>query len=268
MIGQKYLLNWANTVEVFPHFIVLVGERGSGKRTVAKEMAHIIGAVYAECDSKVDTVRDVIDTAYQSNTKVMYCFADADNMKPQAKNAMLKVTEEPPENAYFCLTVTNSRALLTTIRSRAYVFNMAPYTHQELREYYDSKYYGVDIDYSDLVICKTPYEVDKLCEYGKEFIEYVNLVIDNIAEVESANAFKSAKKLALKNDDGYDLKLFWQCFSNICVERWNVHNLGSALHYAHGVLVTEDALGVLNQLGVNKQQLYDKWTFDIREAWL
>lgn len=269
MIGQHKIKGWVDrNIDSFPHFLVLVGSKGSGKKTLAREIAHKLDCVYAECDSKVDTVRDVIDTAYTTDIKVLYCFADADTMKVQAKNAMLKITEEPPENAYFCLTVESKSSLLDTIQSRAYVFNMEPYSGNELKEYFSAKpATSITVD-NVFHICNTPYEVDMLCEYGKEFIEYVELVIDNIAYVEPANAFKSAKKLALKNDEGYDLKLFWQCFLSVCINRWDTTDLTSSKHYASGVLVTQKALDKLSKVGVNKQQLYDWWTFNIREVWL
>jgi hypothetical protein len=272
MIGQTNILEWVDkNIDSFPHFIVLVGEKGSGKRTLTKQISHIIGATYAECEIKTDSVREVIDTAYSVTTKVMYCFADADNMKAQAKNAMLKITEEPPENAYFCLTVTDSSSLLDTIKSRAYVLNMQSYTRLEIEEYYNSniEHYDNLLELEDILgLCDTPYEVDILCEYGSDFIDYVELVVDNIAEVEPANAFKSSSKLALKTDEGYDLKLFWKCFIHVCLHRMNHEHMKETLHYANGIVATTPYLNKVSKLGVNKTQLYDKWVFEIRKSWL
>jgi hypothetical protein len=217
------------------------------------------------CDIKVDMVRQVIDTAYLSDTKVMYCFADADNMRNEAKNAMLKITEEPPKNAYFCLTVQNDASLLDTIKSRAQVFQMQEYSKSEITKYavdkYDSARKGTLKIISD--ICSVPGDVDLINTYDiQEFINYVNLVIDNISEVEPANAFKSSKKLSLKNtDDGYDLALFFKCFIVLCLQR-------NAPRYLRAIELTSQYLNDCYKVGINRQQLYDSWVFELRSVWI
>lgn len=267
MLGQKKLLRWVdNNINSFPHFIVLIGSSGCGKKTLAREIAHKISCVYSECSVNVDAVREVIDSSYQSQTKVMYCFADADNMKAQAKNAMLKITEEPPQNAYFCLTVCDESSLLDTIKSRAYVLQMEEYEPKEISDYVENKYEVSNELYP--LLCKTPGDADLLHTYEPEsFYEYVELVVDNVAEVEPANAFKSAGKLALKSDEGYDLKLFWRAFVQVCLERME-KGPESVIHYCNGIIATTKCLNKVSKLGVNKQQLYDKWVFDIREVWV
>jgi len=268
MIGQKNILKWVdNNINSFPHFIVLIGSRGSGKRTLCKAIAHKISSTYTECEIAVDSVRAVIDSSYGSHTKVIYCFVDADNMRPQAKNAMLKITEEPPENAYFCLTVCDSGTLLDTIKSRAYVINMEEYSEDELKQYY---YKGTDEISNEkeaqlfASICSTPGDIDKLTEYGKDFYDYVELVVDNIAEVEPANAFKSSNKLSLGNESGYDLSLFFKTFIKICMDKIT----NDCVKYSKGILVTERSLRNSERSGVNRKQLYDMWTLEIRKAWL
>lgn len=268
MIGQRDTIRWVdNNIETFPHFIVLIGSSGCGKKTLAKHIANKISCVYSECSVSVDTVREVIDSSYQSQTKVMYCFADADNMRLQAKNAMLKVTEEPPENAYFCLTITDSSFMLDTIKSRAYVINMQSYDTKDIEQYSNETFDNPNIEL-DTLLCKVPGEVNMLEEYGpQDFYDYVALVVDNIAEVESANAFKSSAKLALKSDNGYDLKLFFRCFVQVCLDRMSSKETEDIIKYADGILATTKYLNKAGKLGGNKQQLYDMWVLEIRQVW-
>lgn len=262
MIGQKNIIEWVNAnIDTLPHFLVFVGAKGSGKRTLAKYIAEKLGAVYSEIGIKADDVREVVDTASLSASKVLYCFADADTMKPAAKNAMLKITEEAPENAYFVLTVENESTLLDTIKSRAFVTTMEDYSMDELLEYAHEKNYSV----KNISMASTPYEVDMLYAYGEDFINYVNLVIDNIAEVEPANAFKSSAKLAIKNEEGYDLKFFFTALNYIMVHRllWGSCDKKK---YAKATLATNKARKKLSDISANKQQVYDSWVFEIREA--
>lgn len=271
MIGQKRVIEYIDrTVDNFPSFIVIVGSKGCGKRTVAKYIASRLKASYTPCGIKVDEVREVIQTASLSKEKVVYCFEDADTMRNEAKNAMLKITEEPPRDAYFVMTVSNDGSVLDTIKSRATVIQLQPYSYLELCSYYDSvpEIVGITGLSKDTVcnIATTPHEINMLCGYGQEFIDYVNLVIDNIAEVEPANAFKSSKSLALKSEpERYDLKVFWATFCDLCLQKLP----DNPLKYAHGIDVTSPFITkITTRLGINLGQLYDDWVFKIREAWL
>lgn len=252
MVGQSKIIEWVdNNIDSFPHFIVLLAPKYYGKRTMAKHIAHELSAIYSKCETNVGTVREVIDSSYKSSTKVMYCFEDADNMSLQAKNAMLKITEEPPENAYFCMTVCNSNSLLDTVKSRAQVFNFQPYTYEEIGKYQN--------------VCDCPGEVELLEKYGVEdFTDYVKLVVDNIAEVEPANAFKSSIKLNLNGNAGYDLMMFFKMFIAEC----EVRITKNAMKYANGISVTSKYLQEISKTGANKRQLYDMWVFDIRHIWM
>lgn len=280
IVGQKKIINWVDnlTVDSFPHFIVLIGAKGSGKRTIAKYIADKLSAVYVECDIKVDAVRNAITLASTVETPIVYCFANSDTMRAEAKNAMLKITEEPPKNAYFVLTVIDESTLLETIKSRATVIRLEPYSGDELYEFLKNitqdKDFAYGSDAEDSTNCiwmnciwgiaSTPYELKEFLNYGSEFFRYVDLVKDNISEVEAANAFKSSSKLALHGeDDKYDLGLFWKAFIHDCLNCIDE----DPLHYAEGIIVTDKYYKKQAQLGVNLQQLYDSWVFEIRGVW-
>ena len=269
MIGQKRILDYLDKHgDTLSHFIILVAPNGCGKRTIAKLIAEKQGATYAPCGVKVDEIREMINTANTVSEKVLYCIENADTMSLMAKNALLKVTEEPPKNAYIVMTVQNDSSLLGTIKSRGTVFNLEPYKPKEIREFIDTFKNDYNKEFSDWVskVAITPGEVQLYFKYGQEFIDYVNLVIDNIAEVEPANAFKSSKKLAFKkeDEDNYDLNLFWVTFSSLLVHRIKEN----PLKFARGVEVTSPYINKSAKVGVNLQQLYDSWVFKIREAWL
>ncbi|MBQ2676566.1 MAG: hypothetical protein IJF54_04090 [Clostridia bacterium] len=74
----------------------------------------------------VDLIRDIrMDAFIKPNEaeKKVYVLDKADNMSPQAQNALLKVFEEPPEFAVFVITCKNKSTLLDTILSRAVIFS-------------------------------------------------------------------------------------------------------------------------------------------------
>ena len=273
MVGQEKNIKWVNTAienDKVPKSIVIIGPKGSGKRTMAKFIAQKLNCVYAPSDIKVDAVRQVIDTAYKTTDNVLYCFENADNMKNAAKNALLKVTEEAPTYAWFVMTLMDDSTLLPTIKSRSFVMNMQPYTAEDKRLILSSldterKLTPEQRSYF-IEMANTPYELQKLFEYGQDFLDYVEMVADNISVVESANAFKSGNKLALKsNDEGYDLSLFMLAFVQLCIKR--ITEGKSPIKYASGVPCTNWAYRDSMKLGVNKQQLFDWWVFKLRSVW-
>ena len=53
---------------------------------------------------------------------------------------------------------------------------------------------------------------------SKEFYDYVDKVYENIYKVQSANSFKIAEKLDLKDTgEGYDLEMFFNMYCYRCV---------------------------------------------------
>ena len=80
---------------------------------------------YIDEDSlKVDQARNIIKNAYTKPSEAEFKFFiidNAENMRVEAQNALLKAIEEP-QNAYFVFLCHNHRALLQTINSRCQVF--------------------------------------------------------------------------------------------------------------------------------------------------
>jgi hypothetical protein len=213
-------------------------------------------------DIRVETIRQMIEDAYTVQEFTVMIIPDADTMSLNAKNALLKITEEPPKNVMFIMTLKDLSNTLDTIKSRATCFQMDIYTIDEILEYAKLS----NEDSKILAVCETPGEVDLMKKCGvKELSEYVNRVIDNIAEVQPANAFKSSSKLAIKNDEGIDLGLFWKVFIDQCAYR--MISSEERERYARGVICTSDFVRCLNSNNVNKSQLYDSWVFDIRKVW-
>jgi len=166
------------------------------------------------------------------------------------------------------MTLEDENNTLDTIKSRATIFHMDVYSPNDLSEYAHTICNVAGEEESIIMnVCKTPGEVNALTSYGVlEFYQYVEKVVDKIAEVSGANAFKIANNVALKKDaDGYDLELFWKTFLSICSARLLQDNE----KYANGISITSHFLATLNRLKtVNKQMLLDTWVLEIRELWM
>lgn len=277
MIGQKNLLEFTERLVnegKFPQFAIFVGARGSGKKTIAShlqtkmrtengERPHWVGL----CDLKIDTIRDMIVDAYKRVEMAAYLIPNADEMSLQAKNALLKIVEEPPKNAYFIMTLEDEANTLQTILSRATIYRMERYTPDEIEEYYQIHAKGDNAREREIVrnVCDTPGEVDILNEYGiEEFYNYVEKVVDNIITAPYANVFKISAKISVKaDDDGYDIRLFWKAFCQVCADRYMENQ--SLIQYWKAVRITTSYLQSTKIRGINKQGLLDLWIMDIRK---
>lgn len=267
MVGQENLLNqidWMCKSGCFPRFSIITGEYGSEKLEVANYIAKKLETFFHVApDNKIDTVRAIIEQSYKTHSPMMYIINNADDMSLPAKNALLKVTEESPNNAYFIMILDDVNNTLDTIRSRAVLFTMEPYSKRQLKAYAKETYDDTNEIYTDL--CSTPGDVDLLHSMGvDEFYEYVQKVVENIGTVNGANSFKIAERIALKDEeDKYDLRMFWIACVRVFFDK--KYNKDAYAQYMAGKR-TSDAIKKLSIRGVNKQMLFDEWVLSVREA--
>lgn len=262
-VGQKPLITQiSNEIEngVFPRFSIFVGQPGDEKNKFAQLIAHLLNAHYVLADCKVDSIRDIIIESYKCQTVTVYAINNVDDMSLQAKNALLKVTEEPPNKAYFVMTLDNIDNTLPTIKSRGSVYHLIRYSRDELSNYAKSQYDDPEPIIERLMcFCETPGDIDVLHVHDvEEFLQFVDKVFKNVATVSGSNAFKIADSLKFKDaDDKYDLRLFWEAFSDACVHE----------RYQRGIMITLNYLSALRSKSINKIMLFDMWLFDIRKEW-
>lgn len=273
MIGQKKLKSNLDKLvksKKLPRVLILVGQKGSGKHLMATYIGDALGIATVMCGIKAEDVKDVVEQSYKNMNDILYVFPDVQKMSTVGHNALLKITEEPPNNAYFILTVDNEQQILNTLTSRGTVFRMDTYAPKEILEYakehYPQKVNKSKVEKVLLDICETPGEVDLLMGQSViEFYDYVNFVIDNIAKVSGANSFKIADQVNLADDDTkYDLVLFWKAFMTVCLSLMQ----DDPLRYSSGVKITSKYLQELKTNGINKQSTFDMWLLAIRKEWL
>jgi DNA polymerase-3 subunit delta' len=65
---------------------------------------------------------------------------EADRLRDEAANSLLKTLEEPPATSTILLVTSRPNALLQTIRSRAQRINFAPLTIEEMEKYLASRF--------------------------------------------------------------------------------------------------------------------------------
>ena len=153
------------------HALLIEGEKGSGKHTLAKEIAKaLLCEGRADKDAPlpcsscracylvennlapdvhfisrgdratlgVDAVREMIKDTAMASTEFdhkIYIFEDAHTMTAGAQNALLKIMEEPPAGVNILLLTESADSMLTTVRSRARLLRMQRFTREEISSF-------------------------------------------------------------------------------------------------------------------------------------
>ena len=268
--GQKHFIEKINklaSADKFPRFSIIVGDTGFGKKLLCDFSAQAIGANFVPCDIKIDDVREVISNSYAVASKTLYMFADIDGMSLNAKNALLKVTEEPPNDSYFMMTVKDINNVLPTLISRATVFQLDPYSLADIREFMAEKKYEFSEEEKHIVesICVCPNDVS-VCKEA-DITNIYNLAgsfISYIGQANLGNELKITTLLSTKQDDGkINPVLFLRCVMTRCNEL-NLESNSGDDHDKYLVLLklTSQYLKDLTTKGSNKQLLLDNWIID------
>ena len=131
VIGQQDNINIIDKWEDLPRFLIIQGEKDSGKNYIIKYLCDKFGIKYEYKSNAVSAVRELAGLEY-IREKTLYHFEDFDTASIQAKNALLKIAEEPIDNMYIVLT---GRKQLDTLESRAKKLLMTPYTETDIIEF-------------------------------------------------------------------------------------------------------------------------------------
>ena len=164
LIGNFRICNMLDSMiknHRIPHAILIEGEEGLGKKTLAKFIAkaclckdesspcftcktcHLIEVgshpdfqVITPDGSqiKVDQVRELRMEAFLTPMAAdgrVFIIESAHTMNDAAQNALLKILEEPPQGVTFILLAKSAKLLLETIRSRCVSFSLSPVPFEE-----------------------------------------------------------------------------------------------------------------------------------------
>lgn len=155
--GSKNKIAHALNANSFPHAVIFEGSDENTRLLCAKETAKALvctgeGKPCGACRAckkaqsgnhpdiyifqkdegataiKVDDVRRLKEKATllpNDGEKSVFIIAEAQNMNPQAQNALLKIFEEPAAHVCFILTCPSKSALLETVISRACAFMLS-----------------------------------------------------------------------------------------------------------------------------------------------
>lgn len=141
LVGQKRNLDLIKNWTTMPSFLIVQGNNDMGKTYFIKYLCKKYGLGYMLLDNKVDTIRKLVSTS-KPNGNIVYHFKDFHLASINAKNALLKITEEPLAGNYIAISGLKQ---LDTLESRARIIKMQPYTDEELQDFINNSSLNKDI---------------------------------------------------------------------------------------------------------------------------
>ncbi|MBE6781163.1 MAG: DNA polymerase III subunit [Ruminococcaceae bacterium] len=206
-----------------PHAIIIEGEKGTGKRTLAKYIAkaavcessvppcnscrncHLADAnthpdietVAPEPKRKnivVEQVRNLRSTAYRSAhtaSRRAFIIEQADTMNPSSQNSLLKVLEDPPSDVVFVLIALSADNLLETVVSRCLILSLNTPSQDEAVKYLTS-YHKMSEDKARTLLTEEKNNIGKVLKRKKGTKESAG----KTAAVNFFNAVESGETLS------------------------------------------------------------------------
>lgn len=137
-------------MENTPHGLLVSGPRGTGLRTIARELVghnelllvhpQKLGVIDDAIGTiSVEQVRNLYEQTRSKRTnELVVIVANAERMTHAAQNAFLKLLEEPPQAVRFIITSHSADELLPTIQSRVQRIDVKPVQTTQSTELLDS----------------------------------------------------------------------------------------------------------------------------------
>lgn len=233
----------------FPHALIIEGEQGLGKRTLAKQLASMLECrddnkpcrVCTQCKKvlkgihpdvfeysseggssvfKVEIVRKVIADAYMQPNEgkyKIYILGNSDCMNASAQNALLKILEEPPKYVIFIITVSNKSKMLETVLSRSVAVTLDGVDINDAAHYILSHYDGFEEKQVRELLSSLNGNIGKTLdalEQGKNN-ELVNLCNDVCTALVSDNEYELLKCCSAFRKDRQAIVFSMELLKNI-----------------------------------------------------
>ncbi len=165
----------------------------------------------------IDTIRELKKEAsfrlYEGRKK-MFIIAEADQMRVEAANALLKLLEEPPQNLMLILTTSNIHKILPTIKSRCQMIRFRPLPETDIKTIANRYATNVDPHALPTIIRLSGYNIKRTFDFlEQDVLNLRDQAIEFLRKVvmihKSHELMQIIEPLAAKKDQQQSRLLLW-----------------------------------------------------------
>ena len=260
IVGQEKNLEIIEKWDSMPPFVIIQGDEHMGKTYLTTYLCKKFKLYYRELDNSVSTVRKLV-SQMKPNGRTVYHFKNFHTASLEAKNALLKVTEEPVQGNYIVIT---GGPQLKTLESRARRILMAPYSESEMYTYMNA-YFPEKTIQEALITCgiNTPAKVEYYKEYEKleSLVAFTKQMVDKLTGMTPDIILMTMPRFENKYDGIDAYLLFLTMMINIIEARIKVH---PSYSYDKILLVLlEGKKALIRQPTLKRKMLFVKMFYEI-----
>ena len=144
----------------------------------------------------------------------MFIIAEADQMRVEAANALLKLLEEPPQNLMLILTTSNIHKILPTIKSRCQMIRFRPLPETDIKTIANRYATNVDPHALPTIIRLSGYNIKRTFDFlEQDVLNLRDQAIEFLRKVvmihKSHELMQIIEPLAAKKDQQQSRLLLW-----------------------------------------------------------
>lgn len=265
MVGQEDLINYIKTLtlDTFPKSSILLGEDGSGKHEIVKEISSHLNLPLIEYkDISFETLMEI-----QLRALPALYLIDTTSLTEKTQNIILKFIEEPLNNSIIILLAENKNLLLDTVVNRCRIFELKPYSKEILKTFVKDTLNEKLI----LEVCTTPGQIYDLEHVNiKDLYTLCEKIITRVTEATYVNTLSISDKLNYSDEyDKFDVLLFFKILTlvagNFCINNLNLDDNQNNFYLKLYNIISKFKNRILKDKRLNKEHLVENF---LTELWM
>jgi hypothetical protein len=266
MIGQRELLKKIDgQIErgKFPRASILIGEKGSGRKTLAYHISEKFNLDMCVVNPTLDEMTEVYNDLHKEEPpSSIYVFDDGDFIPDEAMD-ILKSMIKDDIDATFIIICEILDNIPQEIKKNAVTYMMETYSYEDKCEYFRLN------------------RIDNLTEDQEEFVletatnigevkEMCYMDIDGLRQsvrdmLDTLKTDENVSKIAFREDDDrFPIHILWKAFIAVCGEQ--VEKKENSLIYCRLIAITGDYLQELS-MTEDTRDLFNSWLLAIEDEW-
>ncbi len=269
MIGQRELLKKIDgQIErgKFPKVSILIGEKGSGRKTLAYHISQKMNLDMCVVNPTLDEITEVYNDLHKETPLLsIYVFDDGDFIPDEATDILKKMIADGVETTFIiiCELLDN---IPQEIKEKSVTYMMESYYDDDKFDFlYKTGINNLNRDDEEFVIdtASNLSDIESLCALDiRDFKKYVNFVLDNLVSDAFIPSTNTSKIAFNEEDDKFPMRIFLKAFMTICGDRMRIE--GNSLMYCRFIAITGDTLQRMIGDSSDNEKVFDVWEATIR----